>query len=82
MLYFQLSEPEYNQLRSVQEQLGLISGLISGTHPGCSLEIVTAQQWQSFVKAQEEVLAKIGDALEERGAVNSPDKSSSAPEPI
>lgn len=56
MLFFQLSEPEYNQLRSVQEQLGLISGLISGTHPEYSLGVVTAQQWQALVKALEEVL--------------------------
>lgn len=69
MLYFQLSEPEYNRLRSVQEQLGLISGLISGAHPGYSLEVVTAQQWQSFVKAQEEVLGGIGDAVVGRGVV-------------
>lgn len=74
MLYFQLSEPEYNQLRSVQDQLGLISGLISGAHPGYSLEVVTAQQWQAFVKAQEEVLSGIGDAVAGRGAVNGPDK--------
>ena len=38
MLYFQLSEPEYNSLRRVQDQLGLISSLIIGAYPGRSEE--------------------------------------------
>ena len=54
MLYFQLSEPEYNSLRRVQDQLGLISSLIIGAYPGHALEPVTPGQLLAFIQAQEE----------------------------
>ncbi|WP_279213113.1 hypothetical protein [Delftia acidovorans] len=56
MLYFQLSEPEYNSLRRVQDQLGLISSLIIGAYPGHALEPVTPGQLLAFIQAQEEAL--------------------------
>ncbi|WP_343740215.1 hypothetical protein [Delftia tsuruhatensis] len=56
MLYFQPSEPEYNSLQRVQDQLGLISSLIIGAYPGHALEPVTPGQLLAFIQAQEEVL--------------------------
>src|SRR5256885_8473559 len=58
MLYFQLSEPEYNSLRRVQDQLGLISSLIIGAYPGHALEPVTPGQLLAFIQAQEEALER------------------------
>jgi hypothetical protein len=56
MLYFQLFEPEYNSMRRVQDQLGLISSLIIGAYPGQALEPVTPGQLLAFIQAQEEAL--------------------------
>ncbi|EPD45287.1 MULTISPECIES: hypothetical protein [Delftia] len=67
MLYFQLSEPEYNSLRRVQDQLGLISSLIIGAYPGHALEPVTPGQLLAFIQAQEETLEAIIAEVRERG---------------
>ncbi|MEJ8292191.1 hypothetical protein WKI45_05140 [Delftia tsuruhatensis] len=67
MLYFQLSEPEYNSLRRVQDQLGLISSLIMGAYPGHALEPVTPGQLLAFIQAQEETLEAIIAEVRERG---------------
>ncbi|CAC9684171.1 hypothetical protein [Delftia tsuruhatensis] len=56
MLYFQLSESEYNSLRRVQAQLGLISGLLIVGYPASALEPVTPGQLLAFIQAQEEAL--------------------------
>lgn len=73
MLYFQLSEPEYNSLRRVQDQLGLISSLIIGAYPGHALEPVTPGQLLAFIQAQEEaiegVIEGVMGEVKERGVV-------------
>lgn len=69
MLYFQLSEPEYNSLRRVQDQLGLISSLIIGAYPGHALEPVTSGQLLAFIQAQEEALEGVMGGVSERGVV-------------
>ena len=40
MLYFQISEDEFNKLNRVHDQLGLISSLLIGAYPGNALEVV------------------------------------------
>lgn len=69
MLYFQLSEMEYNSLRRVQEQLGLISGLIIGGYPEDALEAVTAGQLLAFVQTQEEAIEQVMGVVKERGVI-------------
>jgi hypothetical protein len=73
MLYFQLSEPEYNSLRRVQDQLGLISCLIRGAYPGHALERVTPGQLLAFIQAQEEALEGVMGGVSERGVVRGVD---------
>ena len=73
MLYFQLSEPEYNSLRRVQDQLGLISSLIMGACPGHALEPVTPGQLLAFIQAQEEGLEGVMGGVSERGVVRGTD---------
>lgn len=69
MLYFQLSEPEYNSLRRVQAQLGLISGLLIAGYPASALEPVTPGQLLAFIQAQEEALEEVMGDVSERGVV-------------
>jgi hypothetical protein len=71
MLYFQLSEMEYHVLRRVQEQLGLISGLIIGGYPEDALEAVTAGQLLAFVQTQEEAIEQVIGVVKERGVMRS-----------
>lgn len=67
MLYFQLSETEYNSLLRVQDQLGLISSLIISAYPGHALEPVTSGQLLAFIQAQEEALEQVMDFVKRRG---------------
>lgn len=69
MLYFQLSEAEYNSLRRVEEQLGLVSSLIIGGYPGPSLEVVTTAQLLAFVETQEEAIGAVMESVQRRGVV-------------
>jgi hypothetical protein len=73
MMYFQLSEPEYNSRRRVQDQLGLISRLIIGAYPGHDLEPVTPGQLLAFIQAQEEALEGVIGGVGERGVMRGED---------
>ena len=73
MLYFQLSETEYNSLRRVQDQLGLISSLIISAYPGHALEPVTSGQLLAFIQAQEEAIEGVMGGVSERGVVRGVD---------
>lgn len=52
MLYFQISEDEFNKLNRVHDQLGLISSLLIGAYPGNALEVVETDQLLAFINAQ------------------------------
>lgn len=44
MLYFQMSEDEFNQLNRVREQWGLISSLLIGAYPSNPMEVVDSNE--------------------------------------
>ncbi len=56
MLYFQISEDEFNKLNRVHDQLGLISSLLIGAYPGNALEVVETDQLLAFINAQIETM--------------------------
>ncbi len=69
MLYFQISEDEFNKLNRVHDQLGLISSLLIGAYPGNALEVVETDQLLAFINAQIETMELLAGAVRQRGVM-------------
>ncbi|MDR6732399.1 hypothetical protein [Delftia lacustris] len=69
MLYFQISEDEFNKLNRVHDQLGLISSLLIGASPGNALEVVETDQLLAFINAQIETMELLTGAVRQRGVM-------------
>lgn len=67
MLYYQISEVEFNRLDTVRNQIGLLAGLLEIVKPGASLPSVTADQLGTFMSEQFEALQHLMQAVDERG---------------
>ena len=67
MLYYQISEVEFNRLETVRNQIGLLAGLLEIVKPGVCLPSVTADQLGTFMSEQFEALQHLMQAVDERG---------------
>lgn len=69
MLYFQMSEDEFNQLNSVREQWGLISSLLVGAYPNSPIQVVESNELLAFINAQIEAMEGVVGAVRQRGVM-------------
>ena len=69
MLYFQMSEDEFNQLNSVREQWGLISSLLVGAYPSNPIQVVESNELLAFINAQIEAMEGVVGAVRQRGVM-------------
>ena len=69
MLYFQMSEDEFNQLNRVREQWGLISSLLIGAYPSNPMEVVDSNELLAFINAQIEAMEAVVGAIRQRGVM-------------
>lgn len=67
MLYYQISEVEFNRLEAARDQIGLLAGLLEVVKPGVVLSSVTATQLGTFMGEQFEALQQLMQAVDERG---------------
>ncbi|MBB2775048.1 UNVERIFIED_ORG: hypothetical protein HNP28_000319 [Comamonas terrigena] len=67
MLYYQISEVEYNRLEAVCNQIGLLAGLLEIVPPGKNLPSITAGQMGSFMSEQFDALQHLMQAVDDRG---------------
>ena len=69
MLYFQMSEDEFNQLNRVREQWGLISSLLIGAYPSNPMEVVESNELLAFINAQIEAMEAVVGTIRQRGVM-------------
>lgn len=69
MLYFQMSEDEFNQLNSVREQWGLISSLLVGAYLSNPIQVVESNELLAFINAQIEAMEGVVGAVRQRGVM-------------
>ena len=69
MLYFQMSEDEFNQLNRVREQWGLISSLLIGAYPSNPMEVVESNELLAFINAQMEAMEAVVGTIRQRGVM-------------
>ena len=69
MLYFQMSEDEFNQLNRVREQWGLISSLLIGAYPSNPMEVVDSNELLAFINAQIEAMEAVVGTIRQRGVM-------------
>ena len=67
MLYYHISEDEYNALEKAMNQLGLLVGLLEITPDKKNLQSITGYQLFCFLNAQFSTLHDVADAVTTRG---------------
>lgn len=67
MLYFHISEDEYNSLEKAMNQLALLVGLLEIAPEKKNLQSITGEQLFAFLDAQVAVMHEVAAAVKMRG---------------